>query len=420
MINRKELDNGVRIVTEHIPFVRSITIGIWVGTGSRYETAEENGISHFLEHMFFKGTDTRTPSDIAENFDRIGGQVNAFTAKEYTCFYAKVLDDHAGQALDILSDMFFHSTFDKEELEKERSVIFEEIKMVDDTPDDIVHDYLDAVSYGNHSLGRPILGTTDTVGSFTSESLKAYLDKYYTGSNVVISVAGNTNEALLEKVEETFSVLSQKGSGNQSESPIFLPGESVLAKPAEQAHLCLGFPGLEAGHDDSFALVLLNNALGGSMSSRLFQEIREKRGLAYSVYSYQSAYRDSGMLTIYGGTGAEHLDEMFDSMQAVIKDLAQNGISRKEWENGKEQLKGSLMLGLESTSSRMNRNGRNELLLGYHQSLDDILEKIEAVTLEDTARTADSLLGQDYSISLISPEGRLPENHQKKTEISRR
>lgn len=420
MINKKELANGVRIVTEHIPFVRSITIGIWVGTGSRYEKAEENGISHFLEHMFFKGTNTRTPADIAENFDRIGGQVNAFTAKEYTCFYAKVLDEHAGQALDILSDMFFHSTFDEEELEKERSVIFEEIKMVDDTPDDIVHDYLDSVSYGSHSLGRPILGTTGTVGSFTAASLKAYLEKYYTGSNVVISVAGNTNEAFLDKVEETFSVLGRKGEENKSESPVFLPGESAHAKQAEQAHLCLGFPGLEAGHADSFALVLLNNVLGGSMSSRLFQDIRETRGLAYSVYSYQSAYRDSGMLTIYGGTGAEHLDEMFDSMQGIIKELSQNGIHRKEWENGKEQLKGSVMLGLESTSSRMNRNGRNELLLGYHQSLDDIVEKIEAVTLEDTARVAHALLGQDYSISLISPEGRLPENHTKKTEISRR
>ncbi|MFB4162716.1 M16 family metallopeptidase [Alteribacillus sp. JSM 102045] len=408
MLQTTTLDNGLRIVTEHISSVRSITMGIWVGTGSRYETQTENGISHFLEHMFFKGTASRTAADIAESFDKIGGQVNAFTSKEYTCFYAKVLDEHAAKALDILADMFFHSTFDAEELEKERNVIFEEIRMVDDTPDDIVHDILSEASYGNHSLGKPILGTEETVSAFNKASLEAYMDRFYTADNVVISLAGNINKNVIKQLNELFGSLPSSKDKKQVTQPVFLTGKKTKKKDTEQAHLCLGFPGLPIGDDDIYSLILLNNVLGGSMSSRLFQEIREKRGLAYSVFSYHSSFQDNGMLTIYGGTGFNQLDKLFDATMDCVSQLGANGLTEKELANGKEQLKGNLMLSLESTSSRMSRNGKNELLLGYHRTLDEVMKRIEEVQLQDIKRTAEKVFQEDFALSLISKDGKLP------------
>ena len=302
MITRIELDNGVRILAENIPTVRSVSIGVWIGTGSRFETKEENGISHFLEHMFFKGTKKRTAAEIAESFDRIGGQVNAFTSKEYTCYYAKVLDDHAEYAVDVLSDMFFNSVFDETELKKEKNVVFEEIKMVDDTPDDIVHDLLSEASYGSHALGYSILGTVDTLETFNGDTLRDYMARFYTGDHVVISIAGNITDEVIEQLKGTFSMVKPTTFKHQDDRPTFLSNTIVRKKETEQAHLCLGYPGLAIGEKNVYALVLLNNLLGGSMSSRLFQEIREKRGLCYSVFSYHSSYQDSGMLTIYAGT----------------------------------------------------------------------------------------------------------------------
>ncbi|GAF63664.1 processing protease [Bacillus sp. TS-2] len=410
MIQKIELDNGVRILAEPISSVRSVSIGIWVGTGSRNEQKEENGISHFLEHMFFKGTKTRSASDIAESFDRIGGQVNAFTSKEYTCYYAKVLDEHAPFALDILADMFFESTFEHQELIKERNVVFEEIKMVDDTPDDIVHDLLSEVSYQNHSLGYPILGTAETLNTFTKEKLQAYMDKFYTGDYVVISVAGNINDAMVENIKEIFSKVKKTTYKPQQEKPIFTANKLVRKKTTEQAHLCLGYPGLEIGHKDVYGLILLNNLLGGSMSSRLFQEIREKRGLCYSVFSYHSSFQDSGMLTIYAGTAHKQLDELIEAIKEVGMTIAANGLSEKELSNGKEQLKGSLMLSLESTNSRMSRNGKNELLIKEHRSLDQIISEINDVDLEDVNQLAKRILLSNPSVSLINDTGKMPDS----------
>ncbi|RSL33213.1 insulinase family protein [Salibacterium salarium] len=408
MIETRTLNNGLRIVTEDISTVRSMTIGIWIGTGSRYESAEENGISHFLEHMFFKGTKTRTASEIAESFDKIGGHVNAFTSKEYTCFYAKVLDQHAKKALSILADMLFHSEFDEEELEKERQVIIEEIKMVDDTPDDIIHDYLDEASFGNHPLGRPILGTEDTIQKFNRTSLIEHMERFYTPDNIVVSLAGNQTEEVMEHVESLFGELSSRQTDFLIQPPSFLTEKTVQQKETEQAHLCLGFPGIPMDHEDIYALTLLNNALGGSMSSRLFQNIREEKGLAYSVFSYHASFLDSGLLTVYAGSGLEQLDEMFEATMKTIQDVKANGLTVKELENGKEQLKGNIMLGLESTSSRMSRNGKNELVLGHHRPLDEVLQRIEAVSLEDIKRTAKYVFQSDYSLSLISREGKYP------------
>ncbi|MDQ6596974.1 insulinase family protein [Bacillus salipaludis] len=408
MINRYTCQNGVRIVLEQIPTVRSVAIGVWIGTGSRNEHPEINGISHFLEHMFFKGTTTRSAKDIAESFDSIGGQVNAFTSKEYTCYYAKVLDTHSKFALDVLADMFFNSTFVEEELNKERNVVLEEIKMYEDTPDDIVHDLLSRAVYEDHSLGYPILGTEETLNTFTGEKLKEYIHERYTPENVVISIAGNVSDAFINEVEKYFGSYTGGNHESRENTPVFHSNQISRKKETEQAHLCLGFEGLKIGHEDIYSLIIVNNVLGGSMSSRLFQEVREQRGLAYSVFSYHSAYQDSGIVTVYGGTGAKQLDLLFETIQETLDKLKQDGITEKEITNTKEQLKGSLMLSLESTNSRMSRNGKNELLLKRHRSLDEIIEQIDQVTKQSADEMARSIFTDQFSVSLISPDGEFP------------
>ncbi|MCH6267073.1 M16 family metallopeptidase [Neobacillus citreus] len=410
MINKYTCQNGARIVLEQIPTVRSVAIGIWIGTGSRDENPETNGISHFLEHMFFKGTTTKTAKEIAESFDSIGGQVNAFTSKEYTCYYAKVLDTHSKFALDVLADMFFNSTFVEEELKKEKNVVLEEIKMYEDTPDDIVHDLLSRAVYEDHPLGYPILGTEETLNSFTGNTLKEYIHERYTPENVVISIAGNVSESFIQEVEAYFGSYQGGSTTVQENVPVFHANRISRKKETEQAHLCIGFKGLKVGHEDIYSLITLNNILGGSMSSRLFQEVREQRGLAYSVFSYHSAYQDSGIVTIYGGTGAKQLNVLFDTVQETLDKLKQTGITEKELTNSKEQLKGSLMLSLESTNSRMSRNGKNELLLKRHRSLDEIIEQIDAVTKESVDKMTRDVFTDKYSVSLISPDGEFPTN----------
>ncbi|MGD6965105.1 insulinase family protein [Rossellomorea vietnamensis] len=413
MIKKYTCSNGLRIVLEEIPTVRSVAIGIWIGTGSRHENKENNGISHFLEHMFFKGTETRSARDIAESFDSIGGQVNAFTSKEYTCYYAKVLDNHAKYALDTLADMFFNSAFDEEELKKEKNVVYEEIKMYEDTPDDIVHDVLSKAVYENHPLGYPILGTEETLDTFNGHTLREYMHNMYTPDDVVISVAGNVDASFIKEVENLFGKYEGGKGHEKNEVPSFHQNKISKKKETEQAHLCLGYPGLQIGHDDVYSLIVLNNVLGGSMSSRLFQEVREQRGLAYSVFSYHSAYEDSGMLTIYGGTGAKQLNQLFDTIQTTLTDLTAEGITSKELANSKEQLKGNLMLSLESTNSRMSRNGKNELLLKKHRTLDEIVEEIDGVSIDRVNNLGKEIFSNDFSAALISPDGQMPSNIKK-------
>ncbi|MBA2870854.1 putative Zn-dependent peptidase [Anoxybacillus calidus] len=408
MVKKYTCQNGVRIVLEQIPTMRSVAIGIWIGTGSRNENEQNNGISHFLEHMFFKGTKTRSAREIAEAFDSIGGQVNAFTSKEYTCYYAKVLDEHAGFALEMLADMFFNSTFVEEELKKEKNVVLEEIKMYEDTPDDIVHDLLSKACYANHSLGYPILGTEQTLNTFTGDTLREYMAENYTPDKVVISVAGNVEESFIHEIEKYFGSFEAKQKARQMVAPVFQPQKLARKKETEQAHLCIGFNGLPVGHKDIYSLIILNNILGGSMSSRLFQEVREQRGLAYSVFSYHSSYQDGGLLTIYGGTGSNQLDLLFETIQETVQKLKEDGITSKELQNSKEQMKGSLMLSLESTNSRMSRNGKNELLLGRHRSLDEIIECINNVTEDSVNKLAKQIFSEDFAVALISPTGQLP------------
>jgi predicted Zn-dependent peptidase len=409
LIIKYACQNGLRVVLENIPTVRSVAIGIWIGTGSRNETPENNGVSHFLEHMFFKGTKTRTAKEIAESFDSIGGQVNAFTSKEYTCYYAKVLDTHSDFALEVLADMFFNSSFDEGELAKEKNVVFEEIKMYEDTPDDIVHDLLSKAVYQDHPLGYPILGTEETLQTFTGDTLKKYMEDTYTPENVVVSIAGNISEDFIKKVEGYFGSYQGKKQPSNDQNPEFFANQVSRKKETEQAHLCIGYQGLKVGHEDIYNLIVLNNVLGGSMSSRLFQEVREQRGLAYSVFSYHSAYEDTGMVTIYGGTGAKQLNTLYETIQETLNKLKQTGITDKELSNSKEQLKGSLMLSLESTNSRMSRNGKNELLLGRHRSLDEIIVQIDKVSKPTVDHLANTIFNDQYSIALVSPDGILPE-----------
>lgn len=396
------------IVTEKMTTVRSAAIGIWIATGSRDESPELNGASHFLEHMFFKGTDTLSAKEIAESFDSIGGQVNAFTSKEYTCYYAKVLDNHADHALNVLADMFFNSVFDSDELEKERNVILEEIKMYDDAPDDIVHDLLSSAAYGQHPLGLPILGTEKTLSSFTRDTLKEYMFNMYTPDRVVISIAGNITDEIVKKAEQLFGSYEGGKAPAVNAAPDFYYEKKSRSKETEQAHLCLGFEGLPIGDKDVYDLIVMNNIIGGSMSSRLFQEVREERGLAYSVYSYHSSYKDTGLITFYGGTGAEQLEELYHTILQSLELIKAEGFQDKELHNSKEQLKGSLMLSLESTNSRMSRNGKNELLLKRHRTLDEIVSLIDGVTKESVDELAKKLFDKPFSSSLISPDGKWP------------
>lgn len=410
MIQRMDCENGVRIVTEKIPSVRSVALGIWVGTGSIHESDTNNGISHFLEHMMFKGTKNRSAKDIAESFDEIGGNVNAFTSKEYTCYYARVLDQHALLALDVLSDMYFHSLFDPDELSKEKNVVIEEISMYEDTPDDLVHDLIAQASYAGHPLGYPILGTEEVLQSLRQEDLFAYVDSHYTPQNTVVTVAGNFDDSLIEAIRQRFSGFSRPGKAAKVASPVFAAGTVAQHKATEQAHLCIALPGFPIGHEDIHSLILLNNILGGSMSSRLFQEIREQRGLAYSVYSYHSAYKETGTFTIYTGTAPERVGQVFDIVTHILADIRENGITEKELNKGKEQLKGSLMLSLESTNSRMSRLGKNELLLGHHLSLDETLAKIDRVTSESISAVAASLFRSRLALAMVSPLEHFPAN----------
>ncbi|MFD1850334.1 M16 family metallopeptidase [Oceanobacillus bengalensis] len=405
MIQRHTCNNGVRVVLENIPSVRSVTIGIWVLTGSRNENDKNNGISHFIEHMFFKGTNTRSAQDIAEAFDSIGGQINAFTSKEYTCYYAKVLDTHKEYALDILTDMFFNSAFDEEEMEREKKVVYEEIKMYEDTPDDIVHDLLARASFGEHPLGYPILGTEENLQSFSPNDLRNYIKQGYAPDNVVVSVAGNVEEAFIKKVESNFGSYQSNGRNEDISKPRFLANTIERHKDTEQAHFCLGYNGMAVGADNTYSLVVMNNVLGGSMSSRLFQDVREKQGLAYSVFSYHSSFLDNGMLTIYAGTGKEQLSLLKDTINQTVDKLIKDGLTDKELKNSKEQLKGGLVLGLESTNSRMSRNGRNELLLKRHRTIDEMIQEIDAVNHESIKEVIQTTFSSPASMALIAPKG---------------
>lgn len=400
-MNKYELRNGLRVMMESIPTCRSVSFGIWVKTGSRNESPEQSGISHFIEHMLFKGTKRHSAKDIADRFDGIGGNVNAFTSKEYTCYYAKVLDQHLPIAVDVLSDMFFESLLADEELAKEKNVILEEIAMYEDTPDDTVHDLASRAAYGDHPLAASILGTAERLNAMGSTDLRRYMSERYRIENTVISIAGNVGEEVLELLERHFGSFGTRGSDPALLAPTFRSEALFHRKKTEQNHLCLTFPGCSIREPNLYAMVLLNNTIGGGMSSRLFQEIREKRGLAYSVYSYHTSYADSGLFTVYAGTAPKQTQDVYALTMELLGELAANGLTEAEITRGKEQLKGNLILSLESTSSRMNRLGKNELMLGRHYTLDEMLERIDNVTMEDVNGMLKTVLSATCAVALV-------------------
>jgi predicted Zn-dependent peptidase len=392
MIVREVLGNGLRLLTESMPHVRSISIGVWLTRGSRHEPQDWSGIAHFVEHMLFKGTGTRSAEDIAQAIDSIGGQLDAFTAKEYASYYIKVLDEHLPLAIEILSDIVLHPRFDGGDIEREKKVILEEIKMVEDTPDDLVHELFTQSLWEGHPLGRPILGTPDTVETLTRDALGDYFGRVYTADNFVISAVGNLEHAhVRELVEQAFGRMTPSGDAADERTPVVAPKFHVRSKDLEQSHICLGTSSCSQNHEDRYVSYVLNTLLGGSMSSRLFQNVREKRGLAYAVFSGLSAYRDAGALTIYAGCANEAVTEVIDLTVEELRQLKRDAAPEAELRRAKDHLKGSLMLSLENTASRMSHLARQEIYFDRQFGLDETLAGVERVTAGDVSRVAASL-----------------------------
>jgi len=391
-IVRDVLDNGLRLLTEKMTQVRSISIGVWLTRGSRHESAERGGIAHFVEHMLFKGTASRSAEDIAQAIDSIGGQLDAFTAKEYASYYIKVLDEHLPLAIDILSDIVMNPAFSPEDIEREKKVVVEEIKMVEDTPDDLVHELFTQSFWENHPLGRPILGTKETVESFNAELLRDYFRSVYTARNLIVAAVGNLeHDRVRELVGEKFGSLTEPGDPASDEAPRVVPKILVRNKELEQSHVCLGVGSYPQNHDDRYSSYVLNTLLGGSMSSRLFQNVREKRGLAYAVFSGLSAYRDAGSFTIYAGCSNEAVGEVIDLCVEELRGVKNARVPDAELQRSKDHLKGSLMLSLENTASRMSHLARQEIYFDRQFGLDETLVGIERVTTADVQRVAADL-----------------------------
>jgi len=389
MVTAETLPNGLRLVTEAMPHVRSVSVGVWLTRGSRHESDAEGGVAHFVEHMLFKGTTSRSAQVIAQTIDSIGGQLDAFTSKEYAGYYIKVLDDHLPLALDLLSDLVMRPAFLAEDVEREQRVILEEIKMVEDAPDDLVHEVFAQQFWSRHPLGRPILGTPETVASFDATLLRDYFARTYLAPNLIVAAAGHFEYAALKQlVLDAFADLPQDGMPPTDAAPTSTAGLMVREKEIEQSHICLGTPSYAQAHVDRHALYVLNTILGGSMSSRLFQHIREDRGLAYSVFSNLTSYRDAGAITVYAGCAAQKVGEVVDLTLAELRRLRQELVPLEELQRAKDHLKGSLMLSLENTSSRMSQLARQEMYFGRQFSLDELLGAIDDVSRDDVRRVA--------------------------------
>jgi predicted Zn-dependent peptidase len=409
MFAKTVLDNGIRIVTQEMPDHRSVSMGIWVENGSRHESPQQNGISHFVEHLLFKGTERRSAAQIAEEMDAVGGVLNAFTAKEHTCYYAKVLDEDLPLAIDLLTDIFLHSVFDSDEIERERSVILQEISQSEDTPDDYIHDLFSLDFFSDHPLARPICGSAETVSAFQRQDFLSFFKSRYQPRRVVVAAAGHLDhEPLVHAINERLGSVTdaiQHGRGNLQDGdtvPEMRSGIFQHVKSLEQVHLCLGLPGLHQTHPQRYAAYVLNTLLGGGMSSRLFQEIREKRGKAYSVYSFSSAYKDTGYLGVYAGTSLEWLQEVVELILGELQHLAAGTIKDEEIHRTQGQLVGSMMLGLESTDSWMSHIARNEIYFGKPITTDDICRGIRAVSRDAVVDLASAFFrSQKMTLSLL-------------------
>ncbi|MDI6704088.1 MAG: pitrilysin family protein [bacterium] len=397
MYHKHVFENGITLIVDEMSHVRSVSIGIWVKVGTKHEDSSENGISHFIEHMMFKGTRSKSAQQIAETIDGVGGQLGAFTSREHTCYYAKVSNEHVTTAISLLSDIFLNSLFDSEEVEKEKRVVLEEIKMVEDDPQELIHDLFTQTIWGSSSLGQPILGKASVINSLDSDRLIDFWHTHYTPDRIVISVAGNVDyNLILKEIGSFFNSSNGTPWGQKMDLPEVKRNLSFKKRDLEQIHLCLGVPGLPYTDKDRYALLILNTILGGGMSSRLFQEIREKRGLAYAVYSYQASYKDAGLFVVYMGTSPKNLQESTDIIFSQFFDLKNNGITDVELGKAKEQLKGNLILHSEDTYDRMTRLARHELYFKRFFTLDETLHMIDEVNLSQVKEVARSLFQSEY------------------------
>jgi predicted Zn-dependent peptidase len=415
-IRRTEFSSGLRVVTERMPSVRSVSLGFWVLAGSRDEVHRISGSSHFLEHLLFKGTPSRSALQIAENFDAIGGDVNAFTAKEYTCYYARVLDHDLEMAVDHLADMLQHSVIRKDDLDAERQVILEEINMHEDSPEDVVHDLFTETLWPEHPLGRPILGTVDTIKAATRASVTRFYRRHYVPRHLVVAAAGNLRHEdlvhMLHERMETGRELAPESLSTRkvrvAQRPPPASGRNLIKRrKTEQAHICLGTNGLPRTDPERFAFLIVTTALGGGMSSRLFQEIREKRGLAYSVYAYHAQYTEAGLFSAYAGTTPSRAQDVVGLLRREMEDIRDGGLTEEEFDRAKGHVRGSIVLGLEDPGGRMSRLGKSEISHGEILSVGESLKRIERVTLDDARRVAHRVLSQPMTLTVLGPFGKL-------------
>jgi predicted Zn-dependent peptidase len=411
LVRRTVLPGGLRIITEAMPTVRSVTVGVWVGVGSRDESPSLAGASHYLEHLLFKGTRRRDALDISSAIDAVGGEMNAFTSKEYTCFYARVLDADLPLAVDVVCDLVTSSLIRSGDVDSERGVILEEIAMHEDDPTDLVHDQFAQTLFGDSPLGRPILGSVDSITTIGRGAIAGYYHRRYRPQDMVVAVAGNIDHAAVVKLVRKAFASAELVGGDTVPSPPrggdrrtpSAGGIRVVPRTTEQANLVLGVPGVSRSDERRFALGVLNAALGGGMSSRLFQEVREKRGLAYSVYSYHAQYADTGLFGVYAGCVPRKVDDVLSICREELAKIAATGITETELERGKGQLRGSLVLGLEDTGSRMSRIGKAELVYGELLSVDEVIDRINGVTLDDISAMAGELLVAAPTLAVVGP-----------------
>lgn len=396
LFRKTVLDNGIRVVTEEISSVRSIAIGVWLTVGSRDETRNNNGISHFIEHMLFKGTSHRSAAQIAQSLESVGGNLNAFTGKEQTCYYAHVLDEHLPIAVEVIADILSNSLFEPDEMEKEKRVIIEELSAIEETPEELIHEYFVEDMFPDHTLGLSIIGKRETITGFSREQVVGYLKKHYVANRIVVAASGNVqHETLVKMVQQHFGDFRSDSESNYERPAPNSNGKHVIENGAIQAHICLGTQAYSYRDGKKFPLLLLNTLLGSGMSSRLFQNIREKYGLAYSIYSFLDFLIDTGLFGIYIGTDKSKIDDSIELIFRELNNLKSSAISGQELQRVKSQLKGNLMLGLESTSSRMNRLAKMEIYLQKYFSLDETLQEIESVTEADVMEVANELFDEE-------------------------
>jgi predicted Zn-dependent peptidase len=391
------LRNGITLLTETMEDVRSVAMGIVVGAGSGLEQDPIAGISHFIEHMAFKGTSKRSAFDIASELDSVGGKMNAYTSKELTTYYAVTLDKHIDIAADVLSDIFLNSVYDSKEMELEKGVIVEEIKMYEDTPDELIHDFFMETIYHGHPLGRPTIGHEQSVRSIDRGKMLDYIKENYTPDNIIVALAGNIDhQEAVKLIEPSFSLMKGRFPVSNRVPPTIKKGVKLKYKKTEQVHMCLGTKGPSQVDEDRYAFSILDTVLGGSMSSRLFQEVREKRGLAYAIYSYNGALKDCGLYVVYAGTSKENFRKVVDLTIEEFNKIKKNGITKEEMERSKEHLKGSLVLGLESTSSRMGYLAKSQFYFGRIITVDEIFQKVDRLTPDDIMAAANKYLKDEY------------------------